>query len=295
MKTGAKLFLLLLLIAFVAAGVFALTAYWYQIPVPVERNILLYGGGGMLLLGLLDAAVVAFARNPRSRMPKYTVEEPAKVEKAPEEKVQTELPEYPIESGDEEPDVTDTIPTVSEEEEELEQTAVQETVVEENETQEMESENKVAESVPEDLTMVMSAAEAEKAAREFREQSLAASVQQQTMEISPQLQKEEPQDVNTWPLSDRPDGELSATQQNYISRSKASYIGESGKPQFHITNEMPKMSLSEDDDDMVDNYDDERYSTASDRLGDFLNGLMTVLSVVLALLLIFVAYNKFFG
>ena len=54
------------------------------------------------------------------------------------------------------------------------------------------------------------------------------------------------------------------------------------------------MSLSDGEADLDEGYNDIEYGTR-DRLGDFLNGLMTVLFVLLALLLIFVAYNKFFG
>ena len=87
---------------------------------------------------------------------------------------------------------------------------------------------------------------------------------------------------------------LSKTQEQYITQSTLSYIDESGKPQFRVTEEIK--TVREQDESQKKGFEgfDVRAERA-EKWANFLNAIITILVFALVLLLIYYLYNKFFA
>ena len=304
MKTGAKIFLLLVMVALTAIGVYGLTCYYYNIPVLENRDVLLYGSLGIFALALTVGVVIAIAKAPEKKIQSQTAEtEEAVLPAEPKQETDVKDAEIALDNdATETGESTDDIPTVSESEEALEKTMVQNIVEEPAEEQETSGDEipslQEKPLTPEDITMVMSAEEFRKGEEPKETPVQQARVTDPSLKLDPQITEAQEATSSLWLKADMNPSELSVTQQHYINQSKTSYIDESGLPQFRITQEMPRVT------DMSDNvkigelseFDDDDYrDDGKDTLGTILNGLMTFLFIVLALLIIFVLFNKFFG
>ena len=90
--------------------------------------------------------------------------------------------------------------------------------------------------------------------------------------------------------------DLSKTQERFIKESNLSYISEDGRPQFKITENIPRVTdipeiIVEENEDFV-GYDD--IAEKKDRVSGIINGVIAFLFVLLAIVIIFMIYVKFF-
>ena len=102
-----------------------------------------------------------------------------------------------------------------------------------------------------------------------------------------QLQPEEPADL---------DNTLTKTREQFITRSNISYIDESGKPQFRVTQEIKKVEVS--DEELGIGKDFEGFDVRAERnekINHILNTIIALLSIGLAMIVIYYFYTKFFG
>ena len=102
-----------------------------------------------------------------------------------------------------------------------------------------------------------------------------------------QLQPEESADL---------DNTLTKTREQFITRSNISYIDESGKPQFRVTQEIKKVEVS--DEELGIGKDFEGFDVRAERnekINHILNTIIALLSIGLAMIVIYYFYTKFFG
>ncbi len=116
--------------------------------------------------------------------------------------------------------------------------------------------------------------------------------EQEEEPVQPEEQEELPQ-----PEPELFESKLTETQANYINQSKVSFIDEeSGLPQFKVTE---KYKIIEDEDTEEEKSEDfegwDVQAEKRDRVSRILNGIVTVLLIVVALLLVYVIYMQFIG
>ncbi len=95
---------------------------------------------------------------------------------------------------------------------------------------------------------------------------------------------------------DELDNTLTKTREQFITRSNISYIDESGKPQFRVTQEIKKVEVS--DEELGIGKDFEGFDVRAERnerINHILNTIITLLAIRLALIVIYYFYTKFFG
>lgn len=319
MKTGAKLFFMIIVMGLTALAAFALTAYFYKLPVLNDSRLLLYGGAGSGLLALITGLLVAFIKDPRSKAaplvpdnrPLMEAGERSEQLQQHKEKLESDLGKLSQEVSE----FTDAIPAVTETEEPVDKTMVY-TIIDEDETDE---------AGQQDLTMVMPTMEPQPVTSEpavirtpkveltsplgpqpidwdisGKSADHTRTLEEKVVETEEEPVTEEPQQVPTadreqWLQADMNPNELSVTQQNYIRESESSYVNEEGMPQFRITKEIPRITVEEQEITAGRFMDYDEPGTPADKWGRVLNVVMTIMFVALALLLIFIAYNKFFG
>ncbi len=96
--------------------------------------------------------------------------------------------------------------------------------------------------------------------------------------------------------ADELDNTLTKTREQFITRSNISYIDESGKPQFRVTQEIKKVEVS--DEELGIGKDFEGFDVRAERnerINHILNTIITLLAIRLALIVIYYFYTKFFG
>lgn len=320
MKSGLKLLLLLLLMALLCWATFSITTYVYNIDVFSNKALQLYGG---LISGLgsIIAGIMLVFR------PDVPVDVPVAEREAEAAALEVDEADVEGEAAGESFD-SDIIPSVTETQVDLEKTMIQNIITENFVEENLPSEeffNPNADAswpMADDTTMVLNTMEIEKASEETaNEAPLAAAVSAPTVElVSPlgpksadesdhesaektnedfrqeaaMLSEESAQQASMeWPSAPMDAEQISVTQENYIQNSQSSYLSETGQPQFRITEKMPKLEIPEEEySEDFEGYD-VRYSN-QDRFGAFLNGVMTVLFIVLALLIIYLAFTKLF-
>ena len=93
-----------------------------------------------------------------------------------------------------------------------------------------------------------------------------------------------------------PDVTLSRTREQFITRSNMSYIDETGKPQFHVTEEIKKVDIS--DEELGIGKDFEGFDVKAERaekVNHILNTIITILVILLLMIVIYYFYTRFFG
>ena len=114
-------------------------------------------------------------------------------------------------------------------------------------------------------------------------------IKEEIPEYQPQLQPQKEAD-------EVPDVTLSRTREQFITRSNMSYIDETGKPQFHVTEEIKKVDIS--DEELGIGKDFEGFDVKAERaerINHILNTIIAVLAIRLALIVIYYFYTRFFG
>lgn len=87
---------------------------------------------------------------------------------------------------------------------------------------------------------------------------------------------------------------LSRTQENYITQSTLSYIDESGKPQFRVTEEIK--TVREQDESQKKGFEGfDVKAERAEKWANFLNGIITILIMAIVLILLYYLYNRFFA
>ncbi len=87
---------------------------------------------------------------------------------------------------------------------------------------------------------------------------------------------------------------LSRTQENYITQSTLSYIDESGKPQFRVTEEIKTVKeMDESQKKGFEGFDVK--AERAEKWANFLNGIITILVIGLVLIILYYLYNRFFA
>ena len=95
---------------------------------------------------------------------------------------------------------------------------------------------------------------------------------------------------------DKLDNTLTKTREQFITRSNISYIDETGKPQFRVTQEIKKVEVS--DEELGIGKDFEGFDVRAERnekINHILNTIITILAIRLAMIVIYYFYTKFFG
>jgi hypothetical protein len=75
-----------------------------------------------------------------------------------------------------------------------------------------------------------------------------------------------------------------------------SYIDETGKPQFHVTEEIKKVEIS--DEELGIGKDFEGFDVKAERaerINHILNTIIAILAIRLAMIVIYYFYTRFFG
>lgn len=122
------------------------------------------------------------------------------------------------------------------------------------------------------------------------EEVVVEEVPEQIEELQPQ--KEE---MVLRPLEETEDRTetLSRTQEQYITQSTLSYIDESGKPQFRVTEEIKTVREDESQKKGFEGFDVK--AERAEKWANFLNGIITILVMALVLILLYYLYNRFFA
>ena len=118
---------------------------------------------------------------------------------------------------------------------------------------------------------------------------------QQIKEEVPEYQPE-PQLEPQPETQEVPDVTLSRTREQFITRSNMSYIDETGKPQFHVTEEIKKVDIS--DEELGIGKDFEGFDVKAERaekVNHILNTIITILVILLLMIVIYYFYTRFFG
>jgi hypothetical protein len=92
------------------------------------------------------------------------------------------------------------------------------------------------------------------------------------------------------------DNTLTRTREQFITSSTMSYIDETGKPQFHVTEEIKKVEIS--DEELGIGKDFEGFDVKAERaerINHILNTIIAILAIRLAMIVIYYFYTRFFG
>ncbi len=312
MNKGVKFLLVLLGIVLIVAATFFLTTYIYNIEFFANKQLQLYGSLSGAVIGLM----LSFIAVLKSDKQKHQLVESKdnNVEKAMISEPVVDTQKDKELEAIEYPETTETIPLVEESQEELEKTQVHQILTDGYVEKIIDPEQIVDQPKDanwpsvDDTTMIINTAEindlqdsGEVLQAEANKSTLILTSPLGPKGESEQTTNETQEEVvdsesssHEWLTAPINEDELSKTQQSYIEQSTSSYIDEAGQPQFRITQEMPKMQVPEEEftDDFI-GYD--KRVESRDRLSGFLNSIMTIVFIALALAIIYIAYAKFFG
>ena len=259
-----------------------------------------------------------------------TVEEEVSAEGIPEEEAEPEMEMIPEEEAMEtqsaEADVTVEAPETEEMQEELPQTGNDDAAVAEEKPEEPE---KVKKIFVDDTTQIISTASLNDYLKKIRENRdievtnanaikndiilplgpREAVVEEEEIPADEVVVEEEVTETPVTEMQPMPQEEmvlkpleeedektttLSRTQENYITQSTLSYIDESGKPQFRVTEEIK--TVSEPDESQRKGFEGfDVKAERAERWANFLNGIITILIMAIVLILLYYLYNKFFA
>ena len=111
----------------------------------------------------------------------------------------------------------------------------------------------------------------------------------------PEITEEQPELILR-PLPEKEENEikLSQTQEHFITKSTNSYIDETGKPQFKVTQEIKTVKIDEEEKGKNFVGFDVK-AEREEKVAHFLNTVIAILVIRIVLILIYYLYNRFFG